>query len=165
MRKLIVAILLCGVLSGCSAAETFETLGPIQHQPDFTATLAKVHLTLPESAAKQTFGGTDTVYECDNYTLVLQTFASGDLSRTVQTLSGFSLEKLSVIESAAGQNRRYDWVWTVAGEEGDMLCRAAVLDDGSYHYCIYTIAPAAEAGALADAWNAVFSSFSVEEGS
>lgn len=165
MKKLLLLLLLCPMLAGCSAADVFETLGPVQHQQDYTPVMANVQLSLPESAAAQTFGGgTDTMYDCEGYTLVMQTFSSGDFTGTVRSLSGFSPEKLTVMESRAGEVKRYDWVWTAAGEEGDMICRASVLDDGNYHYCLYTLAPAQSAGALTEEWNALFASFCLGEG-
>lgn len=159
MKKMLLFLLSCVMLAGCSAAPTFETLGLVQHQQNVTPTAAEVLLSLPASAAAETFGGADTVYECDGYTLVLQTLASGDMPATVRALSGFSPEKLTIMESTAENVRRYDWVWTAAGEGGDMICRAAVLDDGNYHYCVYTLAPAHNAGKLTEEWNGVFASF------
>lgn len=164
MKKCLILFLLSLMLAGCSAAETFETLGQIQHQPDITPMAATVQLSVPESAVVETFGsGSDTAYDCQGYTLVLQTFSSGDFSGTVRKLSGFSPEKLTVMESSMGQTKRYDWVWTAAGENGDVLCRASVLDDGNYHYCLYTMASAQDAGALAGEWNELFSSFCLGE--
>lgn len=162
MKKIWLFFLIGFLLTGCSASETFETLGQIQHQPDHIPTMGSVQLSLPGSATEQTFGGSDTVYECAGYTLVLQTLSAGDFDRTVHTLSGFSMEKLTVMESAIEKGKRYDWVWTAAGESGDVVCRASVLDDGNYHYCIYTLAPAQSAGNLAEEWNVLFASFSLD---
>lgn len=164
MRKLLLLLLISLMLAGCSAAETFETLGPVRHQPVDTPIMADVKLTLPQSAAAQAMGGSDTIYDCEGYMLVMQTFSSGDFKSTVRSLSGFSPEKLTVLESRTGETRRYDWVWTAAGEGGDMICRAAVLDDGNYHYCLCTLAPAQSAGALAEEWNNLFASFRLGEG-
>ena len=164
MKKILLIALTTLLMTGCSAADTFETLGPIQHQQDHMPAMASVRLVLPETAAKQTFGdSSDTVYECETYTLVLQTLLAGDLRATVRTLSGFYPDKLTVRESQQGQGKRYDWVWTAAGESGELVCRAAVLDDGNYHYCIYTIAQAEGAGTLAEEWNKLFASFCLGE--
>ena len=164
MKKCLILFLLSLMLAGCSTKETFETLGNVQHQPDNIPMAATVQLSVPESAVVETFGGgLDTVYYCKDYTLVLQTLSSGDFSGTVRKLSGFSPEKLTVMESSIGQVKRYDWVWTAAGEGGDVLCRASVLDDGNYHYCLYTMASAQNAGALAGEWNELFSSFCLGE--
>lgn len=163
MKKILLLFLVGFLLTGCSDAEVFETLGQIQHQPADLPTMASVQLSLPESAAEQTFGGgTDTVYECEGYTLVLQTLDAGNFDSTVRTISGFSPEKLTVMESTMEQGKRYDWIWTAVGENGDLVCRASVLDDGNYHYCIYTLAPAQSAGKLAEEWNILFTSFRLD---
>lgn len=160
MKKMWVAAMLCLVLTGCGTVQTFETLGQIQHQTDEIPAMGTVSLTLPQSASKEALAsGDNTLYHCDGYTLMLQTMTSGDFSRTVQSLSGFRADDLTVMETRTGAYQRYDWVWTAAGEGGDVLCRAAVLDDGSYHYCLCVMAPAQEAGRLQPEWAEVFHSF------
>ena len=163
MRRFLFLLLACVLLSGCAATPTFETMGPVLHQPDQLPAMAATRLSLPESAALQTFGGgTDKLYECEGYTLVLQTLDGGDFARTVRSLSGFSPEKLTVLETAS-QVRRYDWAWTAVGESGELICRAAVLDDGNYHYCLTVFAPAASGGELAGQWNELFASFALAD--
>lgn len=160
MKKIFAIVLLCAALTGCAATETFETLGNVEHERSEQAAAGKLTLSLPSSASKEAFSnGGDTMYDCDGYTLMLQTLSSGDLTRTVRAISGFSPDKLTLMESRADGYGRYEWVWTAAGEGTDVICRAAVLDDGNYHYCLYTIAAAQDAGTLTQEWNAVFSSF------
>ena len=150
------------LLSGCSAAETFETIGPVQHLQGTSPEMAAVTLALPETAVAQTFGGEETVYECDGYTILLQTLSSGNLTATVQSLSGFSPEQLTVIKTGGDDLKRYDWVWTAAGEEGDILGRASILDDGDYHYCLCVFTLANQSAKLSEEWNDLFSSFRLQ---
>ena len=160
MKKLVLVLLCSFLLTGCQATPTFETLGPVQHQADVAPAMAEVQLSLPETADTAVFQQQgNTLYHCEGYTLTVQTCASGDMSATIKELSGFSPEKLTVLETAAGEHKRYDWVWTAAGEGGDVLCRSAVLDDGNYHYCMTVMAPAQQAGALTEEWNNLFCSF------
>lgn len=160
MKKICLILGMCFMFTGCATVETFETLGQIRHESDAAPAMGSVLLTLPESAAKEAFSNDgDKMYECDGYTLVLQTLSSGDFHKTVQSLSGFSVDDLTVMESQAGDHKRYEWVWTAAGEGGDVLCRATVLDDGNYHYCLCAIAPAQNVGSLQAEWNEVFHSF------
>ncbi len=163
MKKSWFIILLTLLLCGCSAVETFETLGSISHQSASTPAQAQVGLTLPEDAAEDVFQGEqETLYSCEDYSISLQTLDSGDLKSTIQSLSGYSPDKLTVVESASGTATRYDWVWTAVGEEGDMIGRGAVLDDGSYHYCLCVMASAEIAGSLTGEWNELFGSFHLE---
>lgn len=162
MEKILVAAVLCLTLTGCATAQTFETLGQVQHQTDELPVMGAVCLTLPETASEEVLASDgNTLYYCDGYTLMLQTMLSGDFSGTVENLSGFQIDDLTVMESRTGAYCRYDWVWTAAGEGGDVLCRAAVLDDGSYHYCLCAMAPAQEAGGLQPEWAEVFHSFAL----
>lgn len=163
MRKLLLILAASLLMAGCSAKETFETLGVIQHQVDVIPPMAEVMLALPEDVTAETFWGSgEAVYECSGYTLALQTLSSGDLHKTVAMLSGFSPNQLAIVESMQGEVKRYDWVWTAVGEEGELICRASVLDDGSYHYCIYTIAPAETGGKIMPVWNNIFASFQLQ---
>lgn len=160
MKKLCLILGMCLLMTGCAATETFETLGKIEHESDAAPAMGSVQLVLPEEAAVATLSNDgDEMYECDGYTLMVQTLSSGDIHKTVQSISGFSVDELTVMESQAGGYRRYEWVWTAAGEGGDVLCRATVLDDGSYHYCLCAIAPAQSMGTLQAQWNEVFRSF------
>ena len=163
MRKILLLLLTVFLLVGCGEQAVFETLGQIQHQPQQMALAATVQLSLPASAALQTVSaGTDRLYECDGYTLTVQTLEGGNLSRTVQTLSGFAPEKLTILETKTNL-QRYDWVWSAMGEDGALLCRAAVVDDGNYHYCVCLIAPAESAASLSGQWNALLASIALSD--
>ena len=158
MRKYWYILVACLFLTGCSTKETFETLGQIDHQQQIPAEAASVILSIPESASLEVFGGDGRVYDCDGFALVIQTLSGGDIYATVQQISGFHPTKLTMLESSVGNAKRYDWVWTAMADNGQMMCRAAVLDDGNYHYCVYTMAPATDAGALTAQWNQLYGS-------
>lgn len=160
MKKWIWIIVLCLLLPGC-AAPTFETLGDVLHEPVLAPTAKQITMALPKEAAAEALGSTETLYECENYSLWTLTLPSGDLTATVQTISGFRPEMLTVIESCKGEWKRYDWTWSAAGEDGDLVLRAAVIDDGDYHYCVCTMAQDEYMAQLQQAWNALFASFSI----
>lgn len=164
MRIIAIILLLTMLLTGCDATQTMETLGDVDHISPGPPAMAGVSLSLPAEAAMETSSEEDgvSVYLCDGYTMVLQTFSSGDLTATIHSLSGFLPEALTVMESDAGAYTRYDWVWTAVAEEGDLVCRGAVLDDGGYHYTLCVMAPATEVGAVTEAWNNLFGSFCLE---
>lgn len=146
------------VLSGCSAP-TFETVGNVIHVSATQAPMREVTVNLPQDAAVLTASGVDSIYTCNDYTMSLQVFPAGDLAATVTSLCGYSPQQLTMLESICGDHTRRDWVWTAAGENGDVLCRAAVLDDGNYHYSLCVMADAKIAGSLTEDWNALFASF------
>lgn len=151
-------IVLCGILlTSCGAAPTFETVADDILQPAM-APVSEILLTLPEDAGTQVMQeeNGDRVYLCDGYTVTVQTLNGGDMERTVRQLSGFSSERLTILETMSGDLVRRDWVWTAAGEEGDQICRAAVLDDGTYHYCVTAV------GERTDGWNEIFASVTLQ---
>ena len=157
-------ICLCFVifLTGCAAEETFETVGDILDQP-VMAPAAQIVLELPESASTQTGTGEgNRLYFCDGYTVTVQTMDRGDLERTARSLCGFGTESLKIVQTLDGDKKRWDWVWTAAGEGGDAVGRAAVIDDGNYHYCVTAMAGAEAAGELEQQWTKLFRSFRID---
>ncbi len=162
MKKIWILLLITVFFSGCGTGRTYETLGSVpQTKPPVQP--KNVSVILPEGAA-ETVWKTDegTFYDCDGYTVSLQTLNSGDFAQTVKTLSGFRPDKLTILESGDDGQKRYDWVWTAAGADEQMLCRAAVIDDGDYHYCLCVMAEADTAGNYTQLWNELFSSFRLE---
>ena len=160
LKKMWICLFLCMFLCGCAQQPVFETLGDVEHLIGERPAMGTMTVQLPQEAAAQTLGtGDGTMYDCEGYTLVMHTTSAGDFSKTVQQLSGFTPENLTIMETQMGENKRYEWVWTAATEDGDVLCRAAVLDDGTYHYCMSAMAQADLAGQLTTQWNALFASF------
>lgn len=161
MKKICLILLMIGLLSGCGQVETLETLGEITHVSPTTPQVRQVVLATPDHALLET-AVSDAgmrMYACDGYTMVLQTFSAGDLEATVRTLSGYAPENLTILETVCGDHARYDWVWTAAAAEGDMICRGAILDDGNYHYALCAIGLSENARMLQAGWNDLFDSF------
>ena len=163
MRKcvLILVLVIVVAVSGCGAVETFETLGEIGF-PDAPAEHRNLSFALPEEAsAPVAMGENGQLYVCDGYELWIQTLPGGDVARTVKAVSGFAAEDLTVLEQEAGGIRRLDFAWTSAGEQGARIGRAAVLDDGNYHYVLTAMCDALDAGQLRGAWDIAFQSLSL----
>ncbi len=161
MKKIWVCILIFVLLSGC-AQKDFETVGDV-FAPEDVPTPQKTTLLLPEDAAAQAIHGEEgNIYFCDGYEIMLQTLSAGDLNQTVKTLSGFNKEKLTIFETVKEKHKRYEYIWTAAGEGGDQIGRAVILDDGNYHYCLSVMASAPEAGSLLESWNELMGSFTLQ---
>lgn len=160
MKKLGILLLVVLLLTGCAARETFETVSDNIVQ-SVMGVEREVELKLPSHASAPVINSDDggKLYLCDGYILTVQTLSAGDLDRTVRSLSGFGAEQVTVVETAAQDAKRYEWVWTAAGEGGDQMGRALVLDDGSRHYCLTAMADAQSAGVLEAEWSGVFGSF------
>lgn len=155
---MIVPVLL--LLTGCGAQQTLETVSDVYAQP-VSVEAQQMVLSLPADAQVPTMenGEAGTLYLCDGYTITVQTAQSGDLNKTLQEVTGFSRDELKLVESVKGDAKRYDCVWTAAGEEQTQVGRACVLDDGNYHYVVAVMAGESEAGELREVWQELFDSF------
>jgi len=156
MKKICLLIVFVFMLAGCQAAPTFETVEDV-YAPQAQSAPRRVALELP--ADVQTIAGdSGKLYLCDGYDITVETFLSGDLNSTVQQLTGFAPATLTMLQTATSDARRYECVWTAAGESGDTVGRAVVLDDGQYHYCVTVMAQAAAAGELSGDWQKLLNS-------
>lgn len=159
MRKLLLIMGIALLLTGCGAQETMETIADEMIQ-SVSAQPREVYLELPEEAVLPAMeSDSGVLYMCRNYDVSIQTFGSGDLEKTIRSVSGYSPEELTVMQTTDGEFIRSEFVWTTAGETGDQVCRAAVVDDGSYHYVLTAVIDAEEAGQYQEIWNGMFESF------
>ena len=157
MKKMAAVILAALLLSGCSARETFETLGNVWEQ-EGQVSCKELLFDLPADASTAVFSESGGIWFCDGYEITKETLSGGDIGRSVQQITGYSMDSLTCIETASGQVQRLECAWTAAGEDGDQVCRAVILDDGVYHYVLTVMAPAEEAGSVQEAWQAIFAS-------
>lgn len=162
MKKIWIVIILALMMSGCSVTETFERVEDVYAEKQ-TAEVKKISFLVPEDASAQTMESEHgKLYFCDGYEIMVQTLASGDLNRTLQTITGYTRDNLTVVETASADVDCYECVWIAAGESGDQVGRVAILDDGSYHYCLSVMAIAQEAGSLQSSWNELFTSLELQ---
>jgi len=158
LKKVIGCFLCLMLLTGCAAEETFETVADELVEPAM-AELRQIVVALPEGMAAptaQSDGG--TLYQGDGFEIMLHTLPGGDLSATVQTLTGYEKGSLTVMETEQVDFTKYELVWASAGETGDRIGRAAILDDGSYHYVVSVLADADRTEEYAEVWDILFSS-------
>lgn len=162
MKKIVIGLMLALLLTGCGAKETLETIADdIPLQP-VLASPAEISVRLPDNAVAPVLeNDSEQVYLCDDYEIVIETHASGDLAGTITGITGFDPAQLTVMHTKPGDADRYEFVWVSAGEEGDRLGRAVVLDDGSYHYCMSVLRDAENRKMSQVVWSDVFSSFSL----
>ncbi len=159
MKTFLVVMLLALLLTGCSGQQTMETITDA-FDVSAMAQMQQIQLALPEEAVLECLESEDAgkLYLCDGYCVSVQTMEAGDLDRTLRQTTGFSRDKLMVMETRAGDFSRYDCAWTSAGEAGDQTCRAVVLDDGYYHYVVTVMADALKAGQLTATWQHILDS-------
>ena len=163
MKKWWLCLPLLVLLTACGGKKDFETMSDQYLMPSVTEP-AQVSLQLPEEAVVMTMHSEsdDTLYLCDGFTLTVQTLEGGDLDATLRSVTGYSREKLQIYELRKDGVTRYECVWVSAGEGGDQMGKAVILDDGSYHYAVAAIAPAEQAGTLAQTWQQILGSAQLE---
>ena len=96
---------------------------------------------------------------CSDYEIHIQTMPGGDIGATMQTMSGFEQQELTVLSTIQDDAMRYDFVWASAGEGGDYLGRGVILDDGYHHYTMTVLREAQTEQTSAVVWDGVFASF------
>ncbi len=161
MKKVCITIALLLLLSGCSAAPTFETIGNAFGEGQVLPA-GKLSFAAPEDASAQVIRSEEgTLYFCEGYEIMVQTMVSGDVSRTVRSVTGYDAGDLTVMETKLGDLYRYECTWLAAGENGDQIGRAVILDDGRYHYTLSVMAAAGDAGSLQESWQELFSSVEI----
>ena len=162
MKKVITILLICLLLVGCSAKETFETLSdtydiPVMAQP------GQLMVSLPEDAVMMTMtdAADSKLYLCDGYSVTTQLLEGGDVERTFRQITGFEKESLTVIETRQEDYKRYDCAWSAVGEGGDQVFRCVILDDGQQHYTVTLCTEASIAGELTETWTNIANSVTV----
>ncbi len=163
LKKYLLILAAVVLLTGCGQPEEYETVMDSQVEQT-AAEKMEIVLNLPGESAKPVMASEDDeqFYVCDQYTLSLRTAPGGDLQKTVLQACGFLPEQLSVMETVQGDAKRYDFVWTAAGETGEQVGRCAILDDGGYHYVVTAMADASVSGMLTGGdWREIFNSFRI----
>lgn len=160
MKRCWVIVFLALAFTGCGVQETFETIADSYDIPAM-AQARQLHLELPADVAVLTVANEEagTIYLCDNYTVTVQTLSSGDLDGTLRSVTGYGRDALTVMETETEGLIRYDVVWSCAGEGGDQVGRAVILDDGSYHYVLTAMTDAERTADVSADWELLFQTF------
>ena len=159
MRKMIVVLISVLILAGCGSTQTLET---IADEPVLavSAEQRKVKVELPDDAAVMTMScDNKTIYLCGGYEICFEVLDAVDLDRTIKQVTGFHEEYLTVLKTGYEGFSKHEMVWSSAGETGDYLGRAVVLDDGDHHYVLSALAPADMVQNLEGQWEEMFASF------
>ncbi len=159
MRRIWVIGLILLLLAGCAADETMETVADELAEP-VLGQQKLIYVELPgEAASPAVESDSGRLYHCGDYEICVEILPGGDLDATVKTLSGFDREKLTLVQTQQDAGECYEMVWVSAGETGDRVGRAMILDDGSYHYCLMVLGDADKAEANQVFWDEMFASF------
>lgn len=162
-KRMLLGLLPLVLLVGCGSQETFETVSDELVQT-VMASPRSISVRLPDEAVAPVLeSDSQQVYLCEDYEITLENLSSGDLNETIRHLTGFERDALTVMQTSQGDVDRYEFVWVSAGEEGDRLGRAVILDDGNYHYCMSVLRDAVSSEDSQILWEDVFASFCLTE--
>ncbi len=159
MKRIWIVGLVLLLLTGCGAEETMETVAD-ELVEQVLGQQKLIYVELPaEAASPAVESDSGRLYHCGGYEICVEILPGGDLDATVKTLSGFDREKLTLVQTQRDDQECYELVWVSAGEMGDRVGRAMILDDGSYHYCVMVLGDADKAEANQVFWDEMFASF------
>lgn len=162
MKKWLFVALVALALTGCAEQEVFETVAdelvvPVMAQP------RNVTVKLPgEAAMPVSESDSGRLYLCRDYEIALQTLTSGNLDATLRSVTGYSKEELTILETLRSDLPCYEFTWTCAGEGGDRIGQGILMDDGNYHYIMTALWDADKTEKLQVVWSEVFASFDVD---
>lgn len=162
MKKICFGLMLVLLLTGCGNPESFETMADTYQIPE-AVPAQQTSMLLSENSVIQieNTSSNDSIYLCDDYCVMVQTFASGDIDATIRSVTGYRKDQLMVMQRENAGIRSYECVWAAAGEGGDQLGRMLILDDGNHHYALSVMADAQKAGELTDTWQLLLDSFQI----
>ena len=161
MRKLWVLVMAAVMLAGCAAETTMETVADELVLAE--SAMKEITMELPgEPVLPVMQTDTGEIYICEDFEVSIETLPGGDIQRTVQMLTGFGMEDVTVMETTVGERTRYDLAWSAMGETGPEVGRAAVLCDGAYHYCLTVMTAEENAASCREMFNGLFESFTLE---
>ena len=160
MKKCLVLIMVMGLLTaGCGAEDTFETVAD-DPAAQVLAQQRQIYVELPgEAASPAVESDSGRLYLCGDYEISVQTLEGGDRDATVRALTGYGQDALTMLETQKEGLPCWEFVWASAGETGDLVGRAMVIDDGSYHYCLTVLAQADTAQQNRAVWDRMFETF------
>lgn len=156
-------------LGGCAGQTpvSWETVGDdIPVMATESKLTYQITFSVPEDAVRETLGGMDgTAYytgKDGDYELIAQRLEADSLETVVKSLTGFRLDQLSPIRQREFDMDRYDFSWATTDEDGERVCRAAVLDDGGIYYAVTFSVEEESAKDCVDKMDSVFSTIGLQ---
>ncbi len=137
MRIMLLVICMFALLTGCGTVETFENISDEVITP-VSSVQYELKLTLPEGAAEPVMesGEGGELFCCENFWISTNILPGGDMERTLKEVTGLEKNALRGVQTMDGAYKRFECVWTAAGEGKEQVCRSVILDNGFNHYAV-----------------------------
>ena len=161
---LILTVILAVFLTACGkeapvAWETVNDVIPVQSTEPLSD--YRIIFTVPKDAVLATAGveSGPMLYTSvgGTYEILSQRLESDSIQTVVKDISGFRYDELSPVCWEESGMTRYDFAWASTEEAGQMVHRAAVLEDGGAYYVVTFSALEEAAGDCGEKMQTVFS--------
>ena len=160
-----IVCLLCLILTlaGCAAPvwETVEDFVPAEPAGLWQEDAYCIEIGVPEGIALTEQSPTGCLYEGEQMTVETMTFLSSDYHGAVEQISGFSSDRLHILQTDRFGMPEYQFAWVSQAEEGARLHRADLVMDGTVCYAVVCTVP--EGTAAMEEVSAVFSTFGLSD--
>lgn len=163
MKKILLLPVLALLLAGCGAQPAMETIGDV-HTQQVSAQPRQISLELPEDTQVPAMCSEegDTLYFCDDYTVVAYILPAGSMDDTLRTVSGFEEDSLCLMGSYSPEGECYESAWTAMGEGEMVLGNARIISHGGYHYVVAVLSPESRSAAARTQIRQVLDSFELQ---
>ncbi len=161
MKVILVVGMLLIFLTGCGVQTAqWETIGDFTPEMDsiLASELYGITTALPETAITDS-SENRRCYELNDLQIEVSTFFASDAETAIKNLSGFSMDKLTVLQTERFSMPEYQFAWFSQTEEGGRLCRADLVMDGMVCYSIVCSAAEDAGDTVWEEATQVFSSF------
>ena len=159
MKYIALVLAMICILAGCTAEPTWETMKDELDQPAVHQEHEVVMDTSASLLSMESEWGRIYLYE--GFDVCIQIQESGDLGRTLQTVTGFQRDELMLVETSGGDFQRFDCAWSAMSADGQMVGRTILFDDGVHHYCITMTTQADHMAEVEDAWLGLITSIRI----
>ena len=157
MKILLIFVLLLYSMAGCGTQVVYETIGNSCEEPQPVAQPCELQLRLPEGTVMETMDADGSgYYTLGQWEIWTRVLPGGDLHQTLQTIAPVDPDGLTLIKREINGYECVETTWSAAGEEGESVVRAGVIQDGGYHYCICLCVPQSDAREAEELFGQIF---------
>lgn len=161
--KITVVLVLMMLLSGCAGAawETVEDINTAIPAASWQEAAYSIEIGIPSDLALQEQTADWSLYATENGELEVETrrFLASDMKQAVKTLSGFSADRMTILQTTRFDLPEYQFAWLAQTEQGSRLYRADFVIDGMECYAVVCSRPEEAGMAFDEPIRHVFSTF------
>lgn len=164
MKKCVVWMMVALLLTGCAAEPVYENIGDVWANSEPVGSPGTIEFSLPDGAQMEVLEDSDSkCYTVGEWEIWTQVYPGGDVRSTMEQETGIGGDALTIIERQTQEMSLYETAWSTTGEDGMKVGRTAVLDDGTYHYCVSVMVPETDAGEAGEFYNQILDSVTVSD--